>query len=186
MLIIDEAQHLSTDVLEEIRVLSNLETNDQKLLQIVIVGQLNLLDVLHKAELRQLDQRISIRCSLKALTREEVEAYVTHRLWVARGSTSVSFTPKAFDLVHVALGRRAARDQPALRSIADDARARSRRAGSPRSTWCMPPVSSARRFPKARSRGTPRTARPVPSRRGPVLAVLLLVILLAATAAASR
>jgi general secretion pathway protein A len=100
VLIIDEAQHLSTDVLEEIRILSNLETNDQKLLQIVIVGQLNLLEVLHKAELRQLDQRISIRCSLKALTREEVEAYVTHRLWVARGSTSVSFTPKAFDLVH--------------------------------------------------------------------------------------
>ena len=99
VLIIDEAQHLSTDVLEEIRVLSNLETNDQKLLQVVIVGQLNLLDILHKAELRQLDQRISIRCSLKALTREEVEAYVTHRLWVARGSTSVTFTPKAFDLV---------------------------------------------------------------------------------------
>ena len=100
VLIIDEAQHLSTDVLEEIRVLSNLETNDQKLLQVVIVGQLNLLDILHKPELRQLDQRISIRCSLKALTREEVEAYVTHRLWVARGSTSVTFTPKAFDLVH--------------------------------------------------------------------------------------
>jgi general secretion pathway protein A len=104
VLLIDEAQHLSTDVLEEIRVLSNLETNDQKLLQIVIVGQLNLLDVLHKAELRQLDQRISIRCSLKALTREEVEAYVTHRLWVARGSTSVTFTPKAFDLVHAMSG----------------------------------------------------------------------------------
>jgi general secretion pathway protein A len=104
VLIIDEAQHLSPDVLEEIRVLSNLETNDQKLLQIVIAGQLNLLDVLHKAELRQLDQRISIRCSLKALTREEVEAYITHRLWVARGSTSVSFTPKAFDLVHALSG----------------------------------------------------------------------------------
>ena len=104
VLIIDEAQHLSPEVLEEIRVLSNLETNEQKLLQIVIVGQLNLLDVLHKAELRQLDQRISIRCSLKALTREEVEAYVTHRLWVARGSTSVSFTPKAFDLVHALSG----------------------------------------------------------------------------------
>ena len=104
VLIIDEAQHLSTDVLEEIRVLSNLETNDQKLLQIVIVGQLNLLDILQKAELRQLDQRISIRCSLKPLTREEVEAYVTHRLWVARGSTSVTFTPKAFDLVHAISG----------------------------------------------------------------------------------
>jgi general secretion pathway protein A len=104
VMIIDEAQHLSTEVLEEIRVLSNLETNDQKLLQIVIVGQLNLLDVLQKAELRQLDQRISIRCSLKPLTREEVEAYVTHRLWVARGSTSVQFTPKAFDLVHALSG----------------------------------------------------------------------------------
>jgi general secretion pathway protein A len=100
VLIIDEAQHLSADVLEEIRVLSNLETNDQKLLQVVIVGQLNLLEILQKAELRQLDQRISIRCSLKPLTREEVEAYVTHRLWVARGSTSVTFTPRAFDLVH--------------------------------------------------------------------------------------
>jgi general secretion pathway protein A len=104
VLIIDEAQHLSPEVLEEIRVLSNLETNDQKLLQIVIVGQLNLMDVLHKTELRQLDQRISIRCSLKALTREEVEAYVTHRLWVARGNTSVTFTPKAFDLAHLLSG----------------------------------------------------------------------------------
>jgi general secretion pathway protein A len=104
VLIIDEAQHLSPEVLEEIRVLSNLETNDQKLLQVVIVGQLNLLDVLNKPDLRQLDQRISIRCFLKALTREEVEAYVTHRLWVARGSTSVTFTPKAFDLVHAISG----------------------------------------------------------------------------------
>ena len=104
VLIIDEAQHLSPEVLEEIRVLSNLETNDQKLLQIVIVGQLNLLDVLHKAELRQLNQRISIRCSLKPLTREEVEAYVTHRLWVARGSTGVTFTSRAFDLVHAITG----------------------------------------------------------------------------------
>jgi len=100
VLIIDEAQHLSADVLEQIRVLSNLETNDQKLLQVVIVGQLNILDILNQPDLRQLHQRISIRCFLKPLTRDEVEAYVTHRLWVARGSTSVTFTPKAFDLVH--------------------------------------------------------------------------------------
>jgi general secretion pathway protein A len=104
VLIIDEAQHLSVDVLEEIRVLSNLETNDQKLLQVVIVGQLNLLDILNKPDLRQLDQRISIRCSLMPLGREECEAYVTHRLWVARGSTSVTFTPKAFNLVHAVSG----------------------------------------------------------------------------------
>jgi general secretion pathway protein A len=100
VLLIDEAQHLSPAVLEEIRVLSNLETNDQKLLQVVIVGQLNLIEMLHKPDLRQLDQRISIRCYLKPLTREEVEAYVTHRLWVARGTTPVTFTPSAFDLVH--------------------------------------------------------------------------------------
>jgi general secretion pathway protein A len=104
VLIIDEAQHLSPDVLEEIRILSNLETNDQKLIQIVIVGQLNLLDVLHKSELRQLNQRISIRCSLKALTREEVEAYVTHRLWVARGTMPVAFSASAFNLVHALSG----------------------------------------------------------------------------------
>jgi general secretion pathway protein A len=99
VLIIDEAQHLSPAVLEEIRILSNLETNDQKLLQVVLVGQLNLLDILHDAQLRQLDQRISIRCRLEPLTREAVEAYVAHRLWVARGST-VTFTPSALDLVH--------------------------------------------------------------------------------------
>ena len=104
VLIIDEAQHLSPEVLEEIRVLSNLETNDRKLLQMVIVGQLPLLEMLDKAELRQLDQRISIRCSLKALTREEVEAYITHRLWVARGTTAVTFTARAFDLVHALSG----------------------------------------------------------------------------------
>lgn len=104
LLIIDEAQHLSPEVLEEIRILSNLETNEQKLLQIVLVGQLNLLDVLHDARLRQLDQRVSIRCRLEPLTREEVEAYVTHRLWVARGTAAVTFTPHALDLVHALSG----------------------------------------------------------------------------------
>jgi general secretion pathway protein A len=103
VLIIDEAQHLSMEVLEEIRILSNLETNEQKLLQIVLVGQLNLLDALHHAKLRQLNQRISIRCLLKPLNREEVEAYITHRLWVARGS-SVTFAPRALDLVHAISG----------------------------------------------------------------------------------
>ena len=104
VLIIDEAQHLSPEVLEEIRILSNLETNEQKLLQIVLVGQLNMLDALRDAKLRQLDQRISIRCLLKPLNRAEVEAYITHRLWVARGSTAVTFTPKAIDIVHAVSG----------------------------------------------------------------------------------
>jgi general secretion pathway protein A len=100
VLIIDEAQHLSPQVLEQIRIISNLETNESKLLQIVLVGQLNLLEVLAAAEMRQLDQRISIRAALKPLTREEVEAYIAHRLWVARGSTAVSFEPAALDRVH--------------------------------------------------------------------------------------
>ena len=100
VLLIDEAQHLSMQVLEQIRIISNLETNESKLLQIVLVGQLNLLDVLASTEMRQLDQRISIRATLKSLNREEVEAYIAHRLWVARGSTAVTFEPAALDLVH--------------------------------------------------------------------------------------
>jgi general secretion pathway protein A len=91
-------------VLEQIRIISNLETNESKLLQIVLVGQLNLLDVLAAAEMRQLDQRISIRATLKPLTRQEVEAYIAHRLWVARGSTAVTFEPAALDLVHAYTG----------------------------------------------------------------------------------
>jgi len=65
---------------------------------------LNLLDVLAAAEMRQLDQRISIRAALKPLNREEVEAYIAHRLWVARGSTAVSFEPAALDRVHAYTG----------------------------------------------------------------------------------
>ena len=72
------------EVLEQIRVISNLETNDSQLLQIVLVGQLNLLDVLAAADMRQLDQRISLRAMLKPLTRDEVEPYIAHRLAVAR------------------------------------------------------------------------------------------------------
>jgi general secretion pathway protein A len=100
VLLIDEAQHLTPQVLEQIRIISNLETNESKLLQIVLVGQLNLLDILAATEMRQLEQRISIRATLKPLNREEVEAYIAHRLWVARGSTAVTFEPAALDRVH--------------------------------------------------------------------------------------
>jgi general secretion pathway protein A len=102
--IIDEAQHLSPQVLEQIRIISNLETNQAKLLQIVLVGQLNLLDVLETAELRQLHQRISIRAALKPLTRDEVEEYIAHRLRVARGASDVQFDSAAVDLVHTLTG----------------------------------------------------------------------------------
>lgn len=100
LLIIDEAQNLPPQVLEQIRILSNLETDKEKLLQIVLVGQSNLKDVLRSPGLRQLDQRVSIRYELKPLTREETSAYIAHRLTIAGGNAVVSFTPKALELVH--------------------------------------------------------------------------------------
>jgi type II secretory pathway predicted ATPase ExeA len=100
VLIIDEAQNLPMPVLEQIRILSNLETDKEKLLQIVLVGQLNLQPLLKAPQMRQLDQRVSIRCQLLPLSRDEVAAYVSHRLTVAGGSASVTFQPKALDQVH--------------------------------------------------------------------------------------
>ena len=100
VLIIDEAQHLSPPVLEELRVLSNLETNNQKLLQIVLVGQLNLLDALKSPHVKKLDQRISMRAILHPLTRTDIEAYIGHRLSVAHGSSSITFDSSALDAIY--------------------------------------------------------------------------------------
>src|SRR5437773_2243179 len=100
VLIIDEAQNLPLQVLEQIRTLSNLETDKEKLLQIILVGQLNLGTLLRSPELRQLDQRVSIRYELKPLDEESVAAYVAHRLTIAGGSASVAFLPKALAQVH--------------------------------------------------------------------------------------
>ena len=100
VLIIDEAQNLPMAVLEQIRILSNLETDKDKLLQILLVGQLNLNPILKAPQMRQLDQRVSIRYQLRPLSRDEVAAYVSHRLNVAGGSASVTFHPKALDIVH--------------------------------------------------------------------------------------
>jgi general secretion pathway protein A len=100
LLIIDEAQTLPLQVLEQIRILSNLETEKEKLLQIVLVGQSNLKDLLRKPDLRQLDQRVSIRYDLKPLTADESAAYIQHRLSVAGGGAAVSFVPKALVRVH--------------------------------------------------------------------------------------
>lgn len=83
VLLIDEAQHLKFDVLEQIRLLTNLETNTEKLLQIILVGQPELQQLLAKPELRQLSQRITARYQLKPLNFEETDAYIRHRLQVA-------------------------------------------------------------------------------------------------------
>ncbi len=100
VLIIDEAQNLPLHALEQIRILSNLETDKEKLLQIILVGQLNLNSLLRSPELRQLDQRVSIRYELQPLDAETVAAYVAHRLTIAGGSASVQFAAKALAEVH--------------------------------------------------------------------------------------
>jgi general secretion pathway protein A len=100
IVIIDEAQNLPLSLLEQIRILSNLETDKEKLLQIILVGQLNLMPLLRSPELRQLDQRISIRYQLKPLTADETTAYIAHRLAVANGSRAVTFLPKAVQRIY--------------------------------------------------------------------------------------
>jgi general secretion pathway protein A len=99
VIIVDEAQSLSVPVLEQLRILSNLETDKDKLLQIVLVGQLNLLSLLKTPALRQLDQRISIKHQLTPLNRIEVAGYIAHRLRVAGGSPAL-FPETAFDAIH--------------------------------------------------------------------------------------
>jgi general secretion pathway protein A len=100
VLIIDEAQNLPLHILEQVRILSNLETDKEKLLQIILVGQLNLQSTLRLPSMRQLDQRVSIRYELEPLDRESVAAYVSHRLMIAGGRGSVSFGAPAIDEVH--------------------------------------------------------------------------------------
>ena len=99
ILIIDEAQNLSRELLEEVRMLSNLESANSKLLQIILVGQPELRDILSSPELRQLRQRININCHLQALSREEMDHYITHRLEVAGNAAAVTFEQEALDAI---------------------------------------------------------------------------------------
>lgn len=96
-LIIDEAQNLKPAVLEQIRMLSNLETDEEKLLQIVLVGQPQLREKLSSPSLAQLRQRISIRYHLNPLSKGETEGYIEHRLRVAGSRGSVLFEGGAVD-----------------------------------------------------------------------------------------
>jgi type II secretory pathway predicted ATPase ExeA len=88
ILIIDEAQNLKDEVLEQIRLLTNLETNERKLLQIILIGQPELRERLCRPELKQLSQRIVARCHIDALSKPDVIRYVNHRIAVARGMRS--------------------------------------------------------------------------------------------------
>ncbi len=104
VLLIDEAQDLSAEVLEQIRLISNLETDTEKLIQIVLMGQSELNQILARRELRQLAQRITARAHLGALSRRETEDYVRHRMEVAGGEGKASFTPEALTAVHALSG----------------------------------------------------------------------------------
>jgi general secretion pathway protein A len=101
LLVIDEAQNLAPELLEQVRLLSNMETEREKLLQIVLIGQPELEENLAKSELRQLRQRITVRWNLKPFDRAECEEYVQHRLRVAgRRTGRPLFTPRAMRLLY--------------------------------------------------------------------------------------
>jgi putative secretion ATPase (PEP-CTERM system associated) len=100
VLIVDEAQNLSTSCLEEIRLLSNLEASDSKLLQIIMVGQTELKQTIAKHELRQLRQRISVHCHLESLSRDETEEYILHRLELAGNRHAVNWGTGTFDALY--------------------------------------------------------------------------------------
>jgi len=100
VLVIDEAQHLSHGVLEQIRMLSNLETETEKLIQIILIGQPELSNTLMLPALRQLNERIMVRYDLKPLSSPEVREYIQHRLMVAQGPGSLKFTKGAFNLIY--------------------------------------------------------------------------------------
>ena len=100
VLIIDEAQNLAPPVLEQIRMLSNLETERGKLLQIVLIGQPELRQQLSRPELRQLNQRIALRYHLQPFTRQETEDYINHRLVVAGSHGGVKFSRRALSAIY--------------------------------------------------------------------------------------
>ena len=99
VVVVDEAQNLSWDLLEEIRLLTNLETSSEKLLQIVLSGQSELEEKLRHPSVRQLRQRVSLWCRTQALTETQTHAYVAERLRIAGASWQI-FPPEVLDLVH--------------------------------------------------------------------------------------
>jgi len=101
ILIVDEAQNLTFPVLEEIRLLTNLETSTDKLLQIILSGQPELEEKLRLPELRQLRQRIMLRCKTTQLTKEETHEYVCERLKTAGATADSIFSPQALDTIHL-------------------------------------------------------------------------------------
>ena len=99
-LIVDEAQCMSDELLEEVRLLSNIESTTEKLLSIILIGQPELADRLNKTSLRQLKQRVALRCSLSALNLDEVATYIATRIRVAGGEWTGVFSRSAVEAIH--------------------------------------------------------------------------------------
>ncbi len=99
VLLIDEAQNLSIDVLEQLRLLTNLETDKRKLLQIILLGQPELRDMINRPQLRQLAQRVTARYHLGPLNKQDIRGYIAHRIQVAGGHKNY-FTPQAIRVIH--------------------------------------------------------------------------------------
>jgi general secretion pathway protein A len=99
-LIVDEAHRLSTELLEEIRLLANFESNTDKLLQVVLIGQPELADRLNEPDLRQIKQRVALRCSLQAMTLGETAAYIAGRIRIAGGDAARLFSREAVAEIH--------------------------------------------------------------------------------------
>jgi general secretion pathway protein A len=100
VLVVDEAQNLSPQMLEEIRLLTNLETSTEKLLQIVLAGQPELEQKLNQPQLRQLRQRITLRAKTRQLTLEETHGYIVERMRIAGAENPDVFSPEAVEAVH--------------------------------------------------------------------------------------
>ena len=135
-LVLDEAQSLPYELLEEVRLLSNIETQTEKLLNVVLAGQPELADRLNEANLRQLKQRISLRCELGLFTFQETGAYIAGRLRIAGGEPAKIFTREAVLAIHEAsqgvprtinvicdnalIGGFAAQEHPVTRALVDE------------------------------------------------------------------
>lgn len=162
ILIVDEAQNLRVDVLEQVRLLTNLETTKQKLLQIILIGQPELREMLSRNELRQLAQRITGRYHLEPLSREETQVYVDHRLKVAGAIRPIFTKPAKRELYRLSQGVprmiNVVADRAMLGAFAEDAQEVTPRllrkaakevfgtkfsARSGRSTWLRPAATAA-------------------------------------------
>ncbi len=100
VLIVDEAQNLNPGLLEQIRLLSNLETEKDKLLQVILVGQPELNNRINLHDLRQLRQRIMVRYHIGPLDKDELQSYINHRLEIAGSKGKIEFSNESIDLIN--------------------------------------------------------------------------------------